>query len=126
QDQRWVKTLQTIDFGVSLLGIRFSGRYIHNFSNYTFVEQFDKGTFGSTLSKIAKEANQKDSSFWATVRPVPLTDEEATDYVRKDSVQTIRNSKTYQDSIDRKHNHFKPTDILVGYSYHNTAMHLEI
>src|SRR5690606_18072918 len=71
-------------------------------------------------------ANQKDSAYWAKRRPVPLTEEEATDYVKKDSVQTIRNSKTYVDSVDRKHNRFQPTDVLTGYTYRNSHKKLEI
>lgn len=125
-DRRWVKSLQTIDFGIGLLGININGRYIHNFSNYAFVEQFEKGTFGSTLSRMMGNANQKDSAYWANRRPVPLTEEEATDYVKKDSVQTIRNSKTYVDSVDRKHNRFQPTDVLTGYTYRNSHKKLEI
>lgn len=125
KDARWTKSLQTIDFNLGLLGINMNGRYTHNFSDYTFVDHFEKGTFGSTISKIDEKANLKDSTFWASMRPMPLTDEEIKDYVQKDSIQAFRTSKEYLDSIDSKQNKFKPLDIIVGYHYQNSHKELQ-
>jgi hypothetical protein len=54
------------------------------------------------------------------VRPVPLTIEESTDYVRKDSLQKVWESKPYLDSLDRRNNRFKPLNVISGYSYRNS------
>ncbi len=69
------------------------------------------------IMKVNKEANKKDSSYWASVRPVPLTEEEKLDYKQKDSIQVIHESKTFLDSVDKKTNKFKPIDLLFGYSH---------
>ncbi|GAB3200719.1 hypothetical protein ABID22_003535 [Pontibacter aydingkolensis] len=70
---------------------------------------------------VEKEANTRDSAYWASVRPVPLTQEEVKDYTKKDSMEVIKNSQAYQDSIDHIRN--KPSFgnfFLRGYTYNNT------
>ncbi|RZK61704.1 MAG: hypothetical protein EOO59_04400 [Hymenobacter sp.] len=70
---------------------------------------------------IDKDANERDSSYWAQVRPVPLTAEERSDYHKKDSTEVIRKSRPYQDSLDRQRNELTPTKLLVlGYTHSNT------
>ena len=66
------------------------------------------------------QANKKDSVFWERSRPVPLTSLEIDDYVKKDSIQVIRKSKTYLDSIDGRSNRFKMTSPVFGYTYTDT------
>jgi len=67
------------------------------------------------------KANKKDSLFWNTIRPVPLTNEELNDYIKKDSLQELKKSKPYLDSLDRVTNKFNITDPLLGYTYRNTS-----
>ncbi|KAA6433588.1 DUF5686 and carboxypeptidase regulatory-like domain-containing protein [Rufibacter glacialis] len=70
---------------------------------------------------IEKDANTRDSAYWAALRPVPLTEEEVGDYHTKDSLQVIKDSKPYKDSLDRKNNKFSATDLLLsGYTYRNS------
>ncbi|QHJ08666.1 DUF5686 and carboxypeptidase regulatory-like domain-containing protein [Hymenobacter busanensis] len=73
------------------------------------------------IMRVEKGANERDSAYWAQIRPVPLTEEEVKDYHVKDSTETIRNSKPYQDSLDRIRNRFS-TDkfLLTGYTYNDT------
>ena len=63
---------------------------------------------------IEKGVNERDSAYWDQVRPVPLTVEEKKDYHLKDSTEVIRNSRSYQDSMDRKRNQFEPASLLLG------------
>ena len=63
---------------------------------------------------IEKGVNERDTAYWASVRPVPLTTEELKDYQVKDSTEVIRRSRPYQDSMDRKRNEFEPISLLVG------------
>ena len=67
------------------------------------------------------KANKKDSVFWNSLRPVPLTEEELNDYIKKDSLQELKSSKPYLDSLDRVSNKFNITDPLFGYTYRNTS-----
>ncbi|MVN76835.1 carboxypeptidase-like regulatory domain-containing protein [Hymenobacter sp. HMF4947] len=70
---------------------------------------------------VEKGVNERDSSYWSQVRPVPLTEEEKLDYHKKDSSEVVRNSRPYQDSLDRKRNELTPTKLLLtGYTYSNT------
>lgn len=116
----WSKNAQTLSFNAGGLGIKFSGQFNYVYSNYEFPESFAKKTFGNEIVAFDLNANKKDDSFWNEIRPIPLTLEESADYTKKDSLQVIRKSKKYTDSIDAKDNKFKVLDILGGYDYKNT------
>ena len=119
-DKIWVKNTQTLDFEAGLLGINISGRFTYVYSNFEFEQKFDKKTFTAEVLRFEKDTNKKEDSFWETIRPVPLTDEETKDYLKKDILQEKKKSKVYLDSIDSKRNKLKVTDIITGYSYSNS------
>jgi hypothetical protein len=68
---------------------------------------------------IPDSVNKKTEAFWLENRPVPLTDEEKEDYMRKDSIEFVVNSKSYLDSADRENNRLKLNSLLFGYTYQN-------
>lgn len=119
----WAKNSQIFDFKAGLLGMTFSGTFTHVYSNYVFHDHFDKKTFGKEIVYIEEDSNKKDSLYWQTARPIPLTEEEVKDYFKKDSINTVTNSPEYLDSLDRKYNKFRPFDIISGYSYRNSKKH---
>ncbi len=83
-------------------------------------DPFAKMKTGEVLL-VEKGVNERDSSYWSQIRPVPLTEEEKIDYHKKDSSEVIRNSRPYQDSLDRKRNEFTPTKMLLsGYTHRNS------
>ena len=116
----WSKNSQSLEFNAGAFGITFLGKFTHVFTNYEFPDEFSKKTFTNEILSFEENANKKDSTFWNTVRPVPLTLEETKDYIKKDSLQVLRKSDKYLDSIDSKNNRFKLFDILTGYSYKNS------
>ena len=116
----WTKNTQTIDFDAGMFGINMSGGFTYVFSNFEFPEQFAKRTFTAEVVRFEQNANKKEDSFWNTIRPVPLTLEETTDYVKKDALQEKKKSEVYLDSIDNKRNKFKVMDIVTGYTYSNS------
>jgi hypothetical protein len=116
----WVKNTQTLDFIAGLLSIKLNGRFTYVYSNFEFEMEFAKRTFTNQILSFEENANKKEDAFWNTIRPVPLTAEETTDYLKKDVLQTKKKSQKYLDSIDAKHNKFKPMDVLSGYSYKNS------
>jgi len=116
----WSKNAQTLSFNAGIFGVKFSGNFNYVYSNYEFPDSFDKKTFGNEIVAFDLNANKKNDAFWNEIRPIPLTIEESSDYAKKDSLQTIRKSKKYTDSIDAKNNKFKVWDILLGYDYKNT------
>lgn len=116
----WAKNVQSLDFNAGIFGMKFTGKFTHVFSNYVFKEAFEKKTFGKEVVSFAENANKKETSFWTETRPVPLTEEETINYVKKDSIQTLRNSQVYLDSIDAKGNKFKLLKVITGYTYRNS------
>lgn len=116
----WVILSQTIDFGFGLLGMKGDGRFIAVYSNYDFKPEFTKKSFTNEVLSFKPEANKKDSLFWKGIRPVPLTNEELKDYIKKDSLQVLRSSKKYLDSTDAKSNKPGVISLLTGYTYKNS------
>lgn len=116
----WVQNTQTLDFVAGMFSIKLNGRFTYVYSNFEFEKQFAKKTFTNEILSFEKDANKKEDSFWNEIRPVPLTEEESTDYVKKDVLQTKKKSEKYLDSMDAKHNKFKLSNILNGYSYKNS------
>ncbi len=119
----YVQISQSVDFNFSMFGISGDGRFTAVYSNYDFKPGFKKNSFGAEVLAFKTAANKKDSAYWQEIRPVPLTDEEIKDYVKKDSIQELKNSQPYLDSIDRERNSFEPGDVLFGYSHQNTFKH---
>lgn len=116
----WIKISQVIDFGFGFFGFKGDGRFIAAYSNYDFAPNFTKASFSNEVLSFAEAANKKDSLFWLEKRPVALTSLEREDYIRKDSIQVIRKSQKYLDSIDAGGNKFKLLSTISGYSYNNT------
>lgn len=116
----WTKNTQTLDFDAGMLGVNISGRFTYVFSNFEFPAKFEKKTFTAEVLRFEENANKKEDSFWNTIRPVPLTDEETTDYTKKDALQEKKKSQVYLDSIDDKRNKFHFMDVLNGYTYSNS------
>lgn len=116
----WVKISQTINFSFGLFGVNGDGKFIAVYSNYDFQPEFQKRTFTNEVLSFVDDANKKDSIYWNRIRPVPLTGEEFKDYIRRDSIKTVRQSKTYLDSVDAKSNKFKVLNPLMGYTYRNS------
>ena len=76
------------------------GECIAKYSNYTFDSIYSKRFFNAELAKTANDAYQKDTSFWSKIRPIPLTYQENKFIRMQDSINRIRSSKVYLDSID--------------------------
>ena len=119
-DKLWALISQSIDFNYSLFGIKGDGRFTAVYSDYKFNPEFTKKSFTKEILAFEEKANKKDSTYWETIRPVPLSTEEISDYIKKDSIQIVRKSKTYLDSIDSVNNKFKLTSLLGGYTYKNS------
>jgi len=120
ENNAWIKISQTIDFGFAFFGVKGDGRFIAVYSNYDFNPVFEKESFSNEVLSFEPKANKKDSLYWNDYRPVPLSIEELKDYVKKDSIQTLRKSKPYLDSIDKKSNKFGFMDPLLGYTFQNS------
>ena len=81
----------------------------------------DDKLFSKEVLVVEKEANERDSAYWAAIRPVPLTQEEVVDYHKKDSLEVVKKSRPYQDSLDQVRNRPSFGSFLIGgYTYSNS------
>lgn len=120
ENDAWVLISQSIDFKVNAFGFKFDGRFSAAFSNYNFTPNFNEKTFTNEVLTFEKETAEKDSSYWTSLRPVPLTTEEVKDYKIKDSLKVLRKSKKYLDSVNKKQNKFSLLSPITGYTFRNS------
>lgn len=80
-------------------------------------KKIESKLFTDEVIKIEEKANKYDKTYWDSIRPVPLTELELNDYAFKDSIQIVKDSPAYKDSVDKLRN--KPTvlGILTGYTF---------
>ncbi len=116
----WVLINQTLDFDLNFLGFKPSGKFSYTYSDYNFKPDFKESTFTNEVLSFEENATKKDTLFWNKLRPVPLTQEEVSDYKIKDSIKVLRKSKKYLDSLDAKGNKFGWLDPITGYTFRNT------
>ncbi len=109
----WMPSTVNFEFKGSILGFKFGGYFISIYKNYNLNPSFDKKDFAEVL-RITREVNKKDSAYWEQSRPVPLTEEEKADYIKKDKVAQHRESKEYLDSLDKVNNKFRPVKLFWG------------
>jgi hypothetical protein len=119
----WMPSSIKFEFTGGLFSFKFGGYFISVYKDYDINPTFSKNEFNEVL-RITKDVNKKDSTFWENERPVPLTDEEKTDYEKKAILAKKRESKTYLDSLDKENNKFKPLGLLLsGYHHSNRYKH---
>ena len=116
----WRIFSRTFSISGGAFGFKFGGVFTGIYTGYDLDPSLNDKFFNNEVMKVEEGANEKDSSFWNQTRPVPLTIEEEKDYVVKDSVQVVRESKPYLDSMDQKNNKLNVGSILFGYTHRNS------
>lgn len=118
---QWYPANVHFDFVGGLFSFRFGGYFAAVFSDYALNPDVEKHIFREVL-RVEEGVNEKDSAYWEANRALALTDEEALDYARKDSLRLRRESKSYLDSLDKVSNKFKPLSFVTGgYTHRNRA-----
>ncbi|MFN8305070.1 MAG: DUF5686 and carboxypeptidase regulatory-like domain-containing protein [Saprospiraceae bacterium] len=117
---KWCLLSQLTTFKFAVFGFKIQGLFSGVFSNYNIKPDYSDDFFTRETFKIETDAPSRDSIYWESVRPVPLTAEETRDYVRKDSLRKIWESKPYLDSLDKNNNRFKFNNLLFGYTWRNS------
>ncbi|WP_163716798.1 DUF5686 and carboxypeptidase regulatory-like domain-containing protein [Mangrovibacterium lignilyticum] len=67
--------------------------------------------------KVTGKAVNNDSTYWAELRPIPLTEKESTEFGLKDSIVAKQSTPEYQDSIQDAQTKFKLADLAFGRTY---------
>ncbi|MBL4675487.1 MAG: carboxypeptidase-like regulatory domain-containing protein [Mucilaginibacter sp.] len=119
----WMPASMKFEFNGGFMGFKFAGYFVSLYKDYDINPQLDKSQFKETL-RISKGINKMDSIYWQQQRPIPLTDEEKTDYKKKEVLAAKRESKQYLDSIDNENNKVNVTRLILrGYRHRNRFKH---
>lgn len=116
----WMPVSRQFRFRFRILGIRGGGYFMAFYRNYQIQPVWEKRRFGPEVLSIEQGANEMDSSYWADIRPIPLSPVEIKDYREKEILERKRESREYLDSLDRQSNKLQVTDFLLGYTHENS------
>ena len=108
----WVQSSSRFDLSGGLLGFKLKGYIISVYKDYDMNPVFKKHEFNELLH-IPQKVNKNDTDYWNKERPLPLTNEERTDYQKKGILAKKRESKVYLDSLDKETNKVTPAGLLL-------------
>ena len=109
----WVMKNQVLYPAIKMLGFDGYGSFVNVYSNYNLDPEFNKGFFTNTIIKYIDSSNKKPVEYWNENRPIVLQQEEIRDYQKKDSLEQLKKSPAYMDSIDRERNEIKLSEIFL-------------
>lgn len=108
----WVVKNQVIYPAAEFLGFDAYGSFVNVYSDFNINPDFDKNFFNNTYLKYADSSNKRSKAYWDSIRPVALEVDEILDYKKKDSLELVRKSPRYLDSLDKKRNRISIQGIL--------------
>lgn len=109
----WVIKNQVLYPSVQLMGFDGTGSFVNVYSDFDLHPVFPKKFFNNTFLRYLDSSNKRTVNYWDSIRPVPLQTEEMIDYKKKDSLEQVRKSPRYLDSIDKKRNKIGVASLLV-------------
>ncbi|MCZ2299283.1 MAG: DUF5686 and carboxypeptidase regulatory-like domain-containing protein [Chitinophagales bacterium] len=110
---KWVIKQQVIQPAGKIFGFDFFGTFVQVYSDFDIDPAFKKKQFDEVFLKVYDSANKKSKKYWDSIRPIPLLDEEAIDYTKKDSLEQARKDPRYLDSLDKKNNKVSAISLLL-------------
>lgn len=100
----WVVKQQVVYPAGKFFGFDFFGSFVQVYDKFNVNPKWDKKFFDNTLLKFYDSSNKRSKAYWDSIRPLPLLEAEARDYVKKDSLEQVRKDPKYLDSLDKKNN----------------------
>lgn len=67
--------------------------------------------------QVSQKQVNNDTAYWATLRPIPLTDKEKISFSKKDSFLLVSSTPEYKDSVRDSRRKFKIKQLLFGKTY---------
>lgn len=127
-DSIWIVNRQEFDYETKVGRFQtFKGNTTLRFSNFQKDYQFPAKFFKNEVVVTTKEAYERDSTYWKTLRPEALTVEQQKVVFLRDSIESVVNSKEYQDSITAEYNKITPLEIFwEGVGWRNNEKKSEI
>lgn len=118
----WVVTRQEFIYGSKQGKLKkFNGNTTIRQTDFQLNLDFENKFFNNEIVVTKKEAFDKDSSYWNSTRPEPLTLEEQEMVTYRDSVHAHINSIEYKDSVEERYNRVTLGDLTfdgVGFRDH--------
>ena len=112
----WRTKDQVLYFTFNKFGIDAVGNFLNVFNNYNVTPSFKKKYFNNIVVKFDTAVNKKTITYWDSIRPVPLEQEEIKDYKVKDSIYQYQHdssyTKNYRDSLRRMQGKISAKNIL--------------
>jgi hypothetical protein len=103
-DSLWIINYQEFNYYTNTKGANFRGRTVVKYSDFIVNPEFKKRFFSNEVAITTQEAYERDSGYWESIRPEPLSQEEQ-EYIRlQDSIKAAHNKKEFLDSIDADFN----------------------
>lgn len=113
-DGKWVPVrrefIYTINDGTSV--VLANTRVNH--TDYVFNLEFNDRSFKSLQMIYEDEAFDRDSAYWANVRPIKLKDEELEYIHEQDSINDVLTSDFYIDSVNTAYNKIRFWDVVLS------------
>ncbi|MDB5232745.1 MAG: hypothetical protein JWN76_3550 [Chitinophagaceae bacterium] len=117
-EDKWVISQQVIYPSVKIFGFDAYGSFVQVYRDFNMHPKFASSFFDNTILKFEDSANKKPVQYWDTIRPVPLQKDELADYHKKDSLEQLRKSPHYLDSLDKVRNKVSiPGLLLTGLNF---------
>ena len=111
-ENRWMPVLTIYEWKVKEGSTKRNGKTEVRQSEFVFDLDLPKRFFGAEVGVTYENAYKRDSLFWESIRPVPLTKDEQKVILEKERLDVLMNSKVYLDSIDRIYNKITVPKIL--------------
>src|SRR5688572_28109045 len=109
---------QVMYFAANFFGFDVTGDFLNVYSNYNFNPGFEKGYFNRIVMQYDTAFHKRDSSYWSTMRPVPLEPDEKRDFVLKDSIHKVERDSMYTrrniDSLRKSQKPISPEQFIRG------------
>jgi hypothetical protein len=109
---------QVVYFTAKFFGFEVTGDFLNVYTNYNINPGFKKKFFNRIVMKYDTAFNKKDSSYWSSLRPVPLEPDEKKDFQFKDSVRKLETDSMFSrhnvDSLRRSQKPVRPQQFING------------
>ena len=111
----WILSSQILYPSLKRFGFDVYGSFINIYTAYDLNPSWSSQYFDRTVLRYRDSSNKRSLADWDKIRPVPLLEDELGDYLKKDSLEKLRQSPAYLDSLNKIRNKFTvPKAILTG------------
>ncbi|MHC5201265.1 DUF5686 family protein [Myroides sp. LJL119] len=117
---RYIKKQQNLYIKGKFIVFDFTGQYNSFYSEHQRDKTLNKSDFSNELISYKPNFNNYNPSYWDSIRPVTLRDNES---IKLNDILSVDNAKTVKvlDSIDKRVNNVTLFKFIKGYKYINSS-----